>query len=374
MARSRTIKPSFFTNEELAELPRDVRLFFVGLWPIADREGRIENRPKRIKRDVFPYDVDVTEQLIESWLSILEKHPGRFVELYQVDGGNYIQIKNFKKHQDIHPREAKSELPGPKKADPVQPKADLGSPCTGPDGNQTGTSREIIPLPSLPSLPSASLSAHVLEASDPDPARARVERSPGCKCQGDICLTPSLCEQATVEAIAKATKERFAKRPTGHDLVTMFGFVRLEVFPNTLPWNTARDTKGDAGSFAVLLSESDLADVEPSMRLALEHIRDGVKGWHDPRLAKDPSFSFGAWKSGFHALREEMHRKAPPAPGSLEARKPARPVVKPYERMGDYAKEAASDGASASVADPDSLIRDLVHHVTPPSDRERSTS
>lgn len=145
MARSRTIKPTFFTNEELAELPRDVRLFFIGLWGIADREGRLENRPKRIKREVFPYDDDVTTETVESWLTLLANHKSRFVSLYEVDGEQFIQVKNFKKHQDIHPRETASVIPG-------QPKANLGAPSTEPAVARP----EIIPLPSLPSLPSCT--------------------------------------------------------------------------------------------------------------------------------------------------------------------------------------------------------------------------
>lgn len=99
---------------------------------------------------------------------------------------------------------------------------------------------------------------------------------------------------------------------TGHQLVQLFGQVRHRVFPHTLPWHTARDARGDAASFAALLQPEEIADVEPTMQLALEHIRDGVAGWNREQHARDPSFAFGAWKSGFHGLREELHSRAPP--------------------------------------------------------------
>lgn len=54
MARMRTIKPGFFTDEELVELPFEVRLLFVGLWTLADREGRLTDKPKQIKMAIFP--------------------------------------------------------------------------------------------------------------------------------------------------------------------------------------------------------------------------------------------------------------------------------------------------------------------------------
>ena len=49
MPRIRAIKPEFFTHERLAELSPIDRLFFIGLWTVADREGRLENRPQRLK-------------------------------------------------------------------------------------------------------------------------------------------------------------------------------------------------------------------------------------------------------------------------------------------------------------------------------------
>jgi len=54
--RSRNLKPGFFKNEALLELPCEARLLFAGLWCMADREGRLEDRPKRIKIELFPAD------------------------------------------------------------------------------------------------------------------------------------------------------------------------------------------------------------------------------------------------------------------------------------------------------------------------------
>ncbi|MBK7414652.1 MAG: hypothetical protein IPJ38_05595 [Dechloromonas sp.] len=58
MARSRNIKPSIMENEDLAELAPIVRLLFIYLWMLADREGRLEDRPKRIAGRALPYDRD----------------------------------------------------------------------------------------------------------------------------------------------------------------------------------------------------------------------------------------------------------------------------------------------------------------------------
>lgn len=105
MARARNIKPSFFTNEDLVELPFEDRLLFIGLWTLADREGRLEDRPKRIKMAVFPADnVDV-----DASLARLAK--SGFIARYEVRGIACIQVLHFAKHQNPHVREAASELP-----------------------------------------------------------------------------------------------------------------------------------------------------------------------------------------------------------------------------------------------------------------------
>ena len=107
MARARNIKPGFFTNDGLVELPFEVRLLFIGLWTLADREGRLEDRPKRIRAQIFPYDnVDVDKALNEL-------QSAGFLVRYEADGMRCVQVVNFVKHQMPHHKEAASELPPP---------------------------------------------------------------------------------------------------------------------------------------------------------------------------------------------------------------------------------------------------------------------
>ena len=54
MARARNLKPSFFTNDILAEVPALGRLLFQGLWCVADREGRLADRPRKLKAEILP--------------------------------------------------------------------------------------------------------------------------------------------------------------------------------------------------------------------------------------------------------------------------------------------------------------------------------
>ena len=106
MARARNIKPGFFTNEDLVELDFATRLLFAGLWTVADREGRLQDRPKKIKIDVFPADnLD-----IDAMLQAL--HDRKFITRYEVNGGKFIQISSWAKHQNPHHTEKASEIPG----------------------------------------------------------------------------------------------------------------------------------------------------------------------------------------------------------------------------------------------------------------------
>lgn len=107
MARSRNIKPGFFTNDVLAEIPPLGRILFQGLWCHADRAGRLENRPKKLKAEILPYDsCDIT-----ALLKMLADR--RFIVCYAVNNIDYIQVVNFAKHQNPHVNEAASIIPPP---------------------------------------------------------------------------------------------------------------------------------------------------------------------------------------------------------------------------------------------------------------------
>lgn len=107
MARARNIKPGFFKNEILAELNPLARILFAGLWCLADREGRLEDRPKRIKADILPYDNCNIDKLLN------DLQAKDFILRYKTQGNQYIQVLNFTKHQNPHMREPASEIPAP---------------------------------------------------------------------------------------------------------------------------------------------------------------------------------------------------------------------------------------------------------------------
>jgi hypothetical protein len=95
MARIRSIKPDFWTDEKIVELDYVERLLFIGLWNFADDQGYVDYSPKRIKMQVFPGDnVDVTEAL-------KKLHAASLIDVFQGPKGVVLWITNWKKHQRV---------------------------------------------------------------------------------------------------------------------------------------------------------------------------------------------------------------------------------------------------------------------------------
>lgn len=112
MARARNIKPGLFKNEVLGVADALYTLLFEGLWLLADREGRLEDRPLRIKAEVFPYRDGLDVSAMLNWLQA-----NGFIRRYRVNGAALIQIDAFTKHQNPHKNEPESELPSTDEAD-----------------------------------------------------------------------------------------------------------------------------------------------------------------------------------------------------------------------------------------------------------------
>ena len=110
MARSRVIKPEFWTDEKLARLSRDSRLLFVGLWSVSDDYGVAKGHPAFIKSQLFPYDETLSIKQIGAYLSELVNEG--FVCPFKHNGEQYLYIKGFTKHQKVdHPSKLRNPEP-----------------------------------------------------------------------------------------------------------------------------------------------------------------------------------------------------------------------------------------------------------------------
>src|SRR5574343_795579 len=109
--RARNLKPGFFKNDLLAECDPLARLLFQGLWCMADREGRMELRPKRIKAEILPYDNADIFKLLNQLV-----HKG-FIVAYRYDNEFFLSIPTFTQHQNPHIKEAESTIQAPCESD-----------------------------------------------------------------------------------------------------------------------------------------------------------------------------------------------------------------------------------------------------------------
>jgi hypothetical protein len=148
MARARNIKPGLYKNEDLAACSMTARYLFPGLWMLADREGRMEDRPKRIQCELLPYDNIDVDPLLDELANF------NFIQRYEVDGQRFIQISKFVDHQTPHVREAPSIIPSP------EPKKSTikAVPSTGPAQGEASPRSPDCGLPLTSSLNPESLS------------------------------------------------------------------------------------------------------------------------------------------------------------------------------------------------------------------------
>lgn len=125
--RARGIQPAFYKSDQLAECSISARYIFPGLWMMADRKGRLEYRPKKIKAELMPFDNCEIEPLLS------ELAANDLIKIYEVDGGKYIWIPTFNKHQHPHQNEVQSHYP----AHPLDKSEDSG--CSGQTTSSPGS-------------------------------------------------------------------------------------------------------------------------------------------------------------------------------------------------------------------------------------------
>lgn len=113
MARIRTIKPEFFTSEDIVALSPLARLLYIALWCESDREGRLLWKPRTFKMRYLPADDCDVDALCSELVA------AQLVKLY---GDGLAYIPKFGLHQHLNPREAASTLPEPNASRTRQPR------------------------------------------------------------------------------------------------------------------------------------------------------------------------------------------------------------------------------------------------------------
>ncbi|MGF6932963.1 hypothetical protein OKW41_002102 [Paraburkholderia sp. UCT70] len=185
MPRARMLKYEFFRNESLGYMPPHARLLFAGLWCLADKAGRLEDRPGMIKGYLFGFENDVTPEVVDDLLTLLDD--ADLIRRYHVEDGRYISIVKWTTHQHPHPREVASKIPEPTKERSrhghghthAKPRHDQGDVEAmnghGRDNAEDMLSPSMSSMPSMPSMP--SIKTKGTNGDSGKPARAR-EQAP----------------------------------------------------------------------------------------------------------------------------------------------------------------------------------------------------
>jgi hypothetical protein len=108
VARIRTIKPEFFTSEQIIELRPLTRLLFIGMWPFCDDHGVHVASVKTLKVEIFPAD-DITLADIEGMVD--ELIGSRLVVEYSSNGRSYWHVTGWESHQKIEKKSFKHPWP-----------------------------------------------------------------------------------------------------------------------------------------------------------------------------------------------------------------------------------------------------------------------
>ncbi len=109
--RIRSIKPEFWRDPDTTgRWPADLKLFYIGMWMVADDSGRFVWDDQLIASDLYPFERDAD---VSGLLRRLLK--AGVVVAYEVAGRRYGYLPNFTKHQRIN-RPTESKLPEPSQA------------------------------------------------------------------------------------------------------------------------------------------------------------------------------------------------------------------------------------------------------------------
>lgn len=99
MARKRMIDPNIWQSEDFSKLSTLAKLVFIGLFSLADDEGRGRCNPVYLKSTLFPYEEGIRSADIDKTLSEISSNMS--VIFYSCDGSNYYSLYNWNTWQKI---------------------------------------------------------------------------------------------------------------------------------------------------------------------------------------------------------------------------------------------------------------------------------
>jgi len=110
--RIRSIRPEFWSSDDVTALSWDTRLIFIGLWSYVDDNGVGRDVDKLIVADLFPLEEDQRGVLKRVHGALTELSGRLMLDRYVVEGKPYLHVASFDTHQVIN-RKSKGRYPLP---------------------------------------------------------------------------------------------------------------------------------------------------------------------------------------------------------------------------------------------------------------------
>lgn len=102
------IDPSIWQSEDFGKLSTLAKLVFIGLFSLADDEGKGRCNPVYLKSTLFPYEEGIRSADIDKTLSEISSNMS--VVLYSCNGSNYYSLYNWNTWQKID-KPSESKIP-----------------------------------------------------------------------------------------------------------------------------------------------------------------------------------------------------------------------------------------------------------------------
>jgi hypothetical protein len=101
--RIRTIKPEFWTSDDIAKLDVETRLLFIGLWSYVDDNGVGRDEVHLIIAALFARDMfdNPRETVARVSRGLQTLSDGRLIHRYEMDGRAFLQVAAWEKHQRV---------------------------------------------------------------------------------------------------------------------------------------------------------------------------------------------------------------------------------------------------------------------------------
>jgi hypothetical protein len=230
VARIRSVKPEYWADEEIAELPRDARLLLIGLWNLADEHGRLRGDARYVKGQLLPYDDDLSASDVDKLLDLIGA-TGRLVR-YQAGSRSYVYLPTLAQDQRLEPDKVPSKLPAPPDLSASAPRTDEPAPDSDEPESRTEDHALL--------YGSGSMEPVAAAAREPDP---------------DETIVAAFAECTPAEAAAVIDRVKREKRPTN-----LRGLLR---------------TIGQAGEMPGLVAEVRKVAAKADAAAVIAALRDG---------------------------------------------------------------------------------------------------